>query len=410
MPTTIHQRLDCGIDFAAEAMPDRPSVSFSIRFLSGAVHESPERQGVARLVEQTVSKGTAKHDGRGLGDAFDALGIQRGSGTGRETMAFRCRCLPEFLDQAIDLHAEMFRTPTFPEDACRVAVDLAMQEITALEDEPIDLARKLLTGQAYGPLLGRDPLGTPETLEDMGRDEIEAFWTENLSSGRMQVTSAGALDPQALADKLQETFDGFGLAGCRAPEPVPLEFTPGRNHRHKDLEQDYIVACWPGVSVADPIEPVERVMVAILSGGMSGRLFTEVREKQGLVYWVGAWLVRPRGSGMIHIGASTTPERCEKTYATLFREIDRLAEDLTEDELRRAVTGITARKEREADMTQARSDDLADDLFHFGRPVSVEEKVAKVKAVTVSDIVGYLETHPRDELSVLTLGPKELAK
>ena len=111
---------------------------------------------------------------------------------------------------------------------------------------------------------------------------------------------------------------------------------------------------------------------------------------------------------MIHVGASTTPDRCDKTYTTLLREIDRLAEDLTEDELRRAVTGITARREREADITHARADDIGNDLLHFGRPIPVEEKLEKIRAVTVEDIRRYLETHPRDALSVLTLGPKEL--
>lgn len=410
MSTTVHRRLDCGIELAAEVMANRSSVSFAIRLLSGTAFEPDEQLGVARLVEQTISKGTAKRDGRALGDAFDALGVQRGSGTGRETIAFRCRCLPEFLDGVIDLHAEMFRTPTFPEDACQVAVDLALQELTALEDEPIDLARKLLTEQAYGHRLGRDPLGTAETLQRIGRAEIEGYWAEHLSARRMQFAAAGPFDPDALADKLEAAFEGFGRKDGRADEAIPLEFTPGGAHRHKDLEQDYIVACWPGVPMDDPAEPIERVMIGILSGGMSGRLFTEVREKQGLVYWVGAWVVHPRGSGMIHIGASTTPDRCEKTYTTLFREIDRLTEDLTEEELRRAVTGIAARRQREADLTQARSEDLADDLFHFGRPIPIEEKLAKVRAVTVQDVARYLEAHPRDRLSVLTLGPKQLAQ
>jgi predicted Zn-dependent peptidase len=408
MTATVHRRLDCGIDFAAEPLANRQTVSLHISFRSGTAYEPQDQLGVARLVEQTLSKGTTKHDGRGLSDAFDALGIQRASGTGRETIVFRCTCLPEFLGQAVELYAEMLATPTFPEDACRVAVDLALQELAALQDDPMDLARKLVHEQAYGPRLGRDPLGCPETLARIARAEIEAYWTGTFSAERMQVIAAGALDADRLADQLERIFEGFGRPGDPARDPIPLVFTPCSRHHPKDQEQNYIMLCWPGLARTDPQEQVERVMVNILSGGMSGRLFTEVREKQGLVYWVGAWLERPRGSGMIHIGASTTPERCDRTYATLLREVDRLAEDVTEDELHRAIIGITARKERESDLTHVQVSELADDLFYFGRPIPVEEKLAKVRSVTISDIRCYLESHPRERLSVLTLGPRQL--
>ncbi|MBN1344207.1 MAG: insulinase family protein [Phycisphaerae bacterium] len=405
----VRRRLDCGIEFVAQEMPDRPTVSCLVRFRSGAAYEPEEHLGVARIVEQTLSKGTSKHDGRGLSDALDALGAQRGSGTGRETITFRWTCLPEFMGDVIDLHAEMIRTPTFPEDACQVAVDLALQELSALEDEPMDLARKLLSERAYGRRLGRDPLGTPESLGRIGRAQIQTYWAEALSAGRMQVAAAGAIDAERLADRFEEAFADFGAGATDGGEPIPLEFSSSSSHHHKDQEQDYMIMCWPGVPMDHELEPVERVMVRILAGGMSGRLFTEVREKQGLVYWVAAWRVHPRGAGMIHVGASTTPDRCDKTYATLLREIDRLAEDVTEEELRRAVRGITARKEREADLSQARADELSDDLFHFGRPIPVDEKLARIRSVTVRDIGAYLAAHPRDRLSVLTLGPRQLA-
>ncbi len=408
MSTTVHRQLDGGIDFAAEVMPDRPTVSFNLRFRSGTAYEPEDRLGVARLVEQTASKGTARHDGRGLADAFDAMGIQRGSSTRGETITFRCRCLPEFVDGAIDLYAEMLRTPTFPLDACRVATDLAIQDLAALEDEPMDLAHKLINDQAYGPRLGRTALGTVETLGRIRREDVEAYWAETFTARRMQVAAAGALDADRFAEKVASAFAGFGEATTEARDRIPLEFEPTNRHHAKDLEQDYMMVCWPGVPMDHPDEPVQRVMVGILSNGMSGRLFTEVREKQGLVYWVGAWVGHPRGSGMIHIGASTQPDRCDRTYATLLREIDRLTEDLTNDELRRVVTAITSQKEREADITRARADNLANDLFYFDRPIPVAEKLAKVRAVTIEDIRRYLNAHPRNRLSVLALGPRAL--
>ena len=139
---------------------------------------------------------------------------------------------------------------------------------------------------------------------------------------------------------------------------------------------------------------------------MSGRLFTEVREKLGLVYWVGAWHEHPRGAGMIHLGASTSPDRCEQTLAVLMREVNRLADDLHSDELERAIVGIVARTRTRGEITMARVAELADDLFYYGRPVPTDQKLDQVSQVGVKQVADYLERHRRDRLSIVTLGPQ----
>jgi predicted Zn-dependent peptidase len=142
---------------------------------------------------------------------------------------------------------------------------------------------------------------------------------------------------------------------------------------------------------------------------MSARLFTEVREKQGLVYWVGAWNDNPRGAGMIFLGASTTPQRCDKTYETLIRELKRVGEDVTEEEIQRALAGIEVRADIRADVTRSQCAEQADDLIHYGRPVPWEEKLAKLQAVTVDDVKQYAAKYlTEDKLSVVTLGPRGL--
>jgi predicted Zn-dependent peptidase len=400
----VHRRLDCGIEFAAEVLPGRHLAATEIRVLSGMSAEPADRLGLAFQVEQTISKGTAKRTGPELSDAFDAIGALHGSWVGRETIGFKCTCLPDFLDQAIDLTAEMIRTPTFPEESCRVAIELANQELTALEDDPGELSRKLTLPHAYGPLLGRHAYGERETLRRITRDDVIAFWRSHFAARRMQVVVGGAIDAARVADKLEHAFAGFGERGDASPPPG-IAFSAGRWHYHKELEQQHIAICWPGVPMAHRDHPIERVLLSVLGDGMSSRLFTEVREKQGLVYWVGAWHEHPRSGGMIHLGASSTPARCEQTYRTLLREVDRLAEDLTESELARAKTLIIARSETHGDITRARVSELGSDLFQFGRPVPIEEKNAAITRVTIDDIRRYLGDHPRDRLCVVTLGP-----
>jgi predicted Zn-dependent peptidase len=111
---------------------------------------------------------------------------------------------------------------------------------------------------------------------------------------------------------------------------------------------------------------------------------------------------------MIHLGASTTPQRVGQTYATLLRETNRVAQDLTDDEVQRAINGLVAQAQTRGDVSRARANRIADDLFYYGRPIPIEEKLARIQAVTVKDIKHYLEAHPRDRLSVVTLGPREL--
>jgi len=285
-----YRRLNCGMDLAVMPMTDRPIVAIAIRVLAGFAFESPRYLGVAHVCDEAIGKGTAKRDGRALNDAFDEIGATHSSSAGRESFGFSCLCLPEFTAQAIDLLAEMIRTPSFPQDACDVAVELARQSLAALDDDPQELAKKLLHHHAYGDPLGRHPFGEQQTLERIGREQIVDHWQRFFRSPNMQCTVTGAVEPDRMADLLEAVFEDFApdpKSSSDRPAPPPLRFTPGRRHYAKDLEQEQVMLCFPGAAVTDHDFPVEQVLLGVLAGGMSGRLFTEVREKQGLVYWVG---------------------------------------------------------------------------------------------------------------------------
>lgn len=402
-----HRRLDCGAEFSALPIAGRRTVAYEIRILAGLADEPEDKLGLARILEETINKGTSRRSARDLSDAFDAIGAESSSGVGRESFVFRCSCLPEYLEQALSLHAEMLRTPTFPDEFVKVALDLGQQELTALEDEPGELARKLISPYAYGKLLGRHELGTRETLARIGRDDVVSYWRRRFSAHRMLVAVAGVVDVEASGRLVDRLFGGFGEAADDGRRPFTVEFQPGVRHHDKQLEQQHILMCWPGVEVPAPDYAVERVVLAILSKGMSSRLFTEVREKQGLVYWVGAWDDHPRGAGMIFMGASTMPARCEQTVRAMLREVDRLSEDVSEEELARAKVKLVAKTQTHGDITRARTSELSSDLFYHGRPVPLEEKNRQVEAVKIADVRRYLAAHPRDRLCVMTLGPKE---
>lgn len=393
-------------------LPGRPVVALEIRVFAGYAFEQDNFLGSAHMVEETLSKGTDRRDGRALNDAFDEIGATHGSFTGRECVGFSSICLPEFLTRNLELHAEMICTPSFPQDACEVAVELAEQSLAALEDDPAELAKKCLYAQAYGHPLGRHPLGNEETLGRIGREQIVEHWRRCFTPSRMQMIVAGDVDASAVAGQVEAAFGSLLKNGPgRRDEPVPtfaIQFQAAYRHHSKELEQEQIAICFPGAAATDADYSVEKVTIGVLAGGMSGRLFTEVREKQGLVYWVGAWDDHPRNGGMVHIGASATPQNLEKTYTTLLREISRLGDDLQQAEVDRAIAGIVTRVRTRGDVTRARAGEAAEDLFYYGRLLATEEKLARIAAVKVRDICDYLAAHPRDRLSVVTLGPRGL--
>ena len=405
----FHRDLDSGVEFASELLPSRRTVALCVRLLSGVVDEPAELSGLNTLVARTLSKGTHKFTGQQLADEFDQRGIQWGVASGRQTTLARVLCLPEFLDDAIDLLGELFCRPAFPETACQVAIDLAQQDLQQLEDEPQDLVRVRLQRLTLGPVLGRNPGGDVESLARITPANFQSHWRQAYHAGRLQVAVAGPVDPDRVATRIDETFTGLGSAERSGRDITPRSNTNGRDHLAKDCQQQYIGITLPGTPKTDTeTYPIEQVMLGVLSGGMSARLFTEVREKQGLVYWVSAWGEQPRGLGIIHLGASTTPQRCQKTFDTLHRELVRLGEDLTEEEVHRARDGLCAHYQTEDDLTRARALSLSDDLFHFGRPEGLAPKLERLRKVTFDDVLAHAKQLPADDLCVATVGPADL--
>lgn len=403
-----HRLLDCGVELAVDPLPQRHTVALCFRMLVGVADDPPDLTGIGSIVEHTLSKGTRRYDGRELADAFDRLGAQWTTVSGRQSMLVRVLCLPEYVAEVGELVAELLRYPTFPDDACRVAVELAQQDLRQMEDEPHELLRVLLQRLTLGPVLGRHVDGTLESLSHITPPRVRDHWRTMYHAGRLQVAVAGPVAPEKVARQVNACFAGFGSPEPRGRAAADFEFQPAREHRSKELEQQYIGITLPGLPRHDPHFPTEQVLLAVLAGGMSGRLFTEVREKQGLVYWVGAWHEQPRGKGILHLGASTTPERCHRTLETLLAELRRLGVDLTATETLRARDGLIAQYETEDDLTRARASGLSDDLFHFGRPIGREAKLAALRAVTLDDVRAYAGRLPLDRLCVATLGPRAL--
>jgi hypothetical protein len=406
----VHDRLPCGMEYGVLTLPQRRVVSFQLRVLAGLSAEPMDKLGLAGLVEDTIDKGTEKRTGPELSDAFDAIGAGVGSGTGRETMTFTCTVLPEHFEQAVALHAEFLRTPTFPQDVFEVSLELTRQEQDALEDHPSGLVDKYISRKAYGPVLGRHALGEPETIAGITRKDLVSYWRENFVAGRMIASVAGPIDARQASDILQKHFEGFGSSEQRGREPFPVQFTPETTHYPKELEQEQIGICWPGVDATHEAFPTQQVTLGILSGGMSGRLFTEVREQAGL------GVLGQRVAGNAARGGHDLSGRLDDA-ATLRRNLRNTATRGGTACGRYRTGGTGTGHDRHcgsAGNGAATRRDLAalswaTISFSSVAPYRRRRRSPGIKAVTIGGIRDYLDAYPRDRLCVVTLGPRPLS-
>ena len=263
--SVIQHRLDCGVELLAESMRGYHTATLILRVRGGMSSEPPDRLGLAYVVEQTLDKGTRRHSNREIADAFDAIGAYQSVHTGRQTWALVASGLPEHLPRAIELLGDMAANCIFPEQAVSTAVSLSSQELVALEDSPRGLLRRQMALQAYGDELGRHQLGSPETLKRIDADAARQLWHSVMRPDGLVVAVAGAFDFDATRDALEAAFGAIPAGPSTAVDPSH-SFHACTSHIAKPLDQTQIGISFPGVPYAHPDHPVERVMMAVLSG------------------------------------------------------------------------------------------------------------------------------------------------
>ena len=402
VPATVDVTLPNGLRFAGERIEQSQGVAIALRVPGGSKDDPSGKYGLANLTKETLFKGTRRHNARALSDAFDFYGIRYSANCGTESTTIQLRFLPEHMDMAMDLLAEVLREPSFPKKECETGKLQALQEIKHLEDEPLSKVFVILKELYFGEAWGHFDVGREATIPRLSREDILNFWKTRYIPAGTLVAAAGQFDPDKLIERLENLFANSGPAW-----PVQNPPPPGidqRKHIDKDSQQTQIALAFPGVPHSDPGYYSERVAVGVLSGGMSGRLFTEVREKRALVYSVGAQAVSLRGAGAVYAYAGTTAPRAQETLTVLKAELARLGRDLTQEEVDRARVGYKAHLLMDQESTGARARELLDDLSFENRVIPVAEVIEKINAVTVESVKTYWAAHPVDPCTLVTLG------
>ena len=361
---------------------------------------------VAAVLSDMIFRGAGDLDARAHSEALDRLGVHRDSSVGQQHLSLSATMLGPNLDDALPLLLDVVRAPRLADESFDPARQLAVQAIDGLEDEPQQKLLIELKRRHLGSPLGRSTYGQREHLTALTAEQVRAFWRETFGPSGAILAFAGHVEFERIRDRVGELLGE--MTGGEAPGDLKPTAEPGKHHVKADSAQQHIGVAYDTVGQADPENMTQRVAVAVLSGGMSGRLFTEVREKRGLCYAVMASYSGFRRHGHVLAYAGTTTERAGETLDVLAAELKRIGEGAEEDEYQRAVVGLKARLVMQGESTGSRASALARDQWLLGRTRTLDEVAAEVDAVTLDQLNVFLDAHRPDNFTIVNIGPEAL--
>lgn len=405
--------LACGMPLITETIPGVASVGVSWLIPAGTSTEPEGRRGLGALWSELLLRGAGSLDSRSQADAMDRLGIGRSTDLGGYHLRIAASLVGDNLLDALRLLADMVRRPRMDGESLEPARDLALQALESLKDDPH--SRAVIAARARhmpGPY-NRDSHGTAEGLAAITRDEIVGGWASRARPGGSILAIAGAIDaaggPDAIARRLDELLAGWTGSAVEAPKGPPQ--ARGYAHDADKTNQVQVVVVHDAPPEPHPDAILEKVVVSVLSGGMSARLFSEVREKRGLCYSVSASYSSGRDFGAVLSYVGTTPERAQESLDVLASELHRIHTPdgrVELDEFRRAVVGMKSRLVFSGESTSARAGALAADQHRIGRPRTLAELAGAVDAVTLDAVNAYLARRSPGRATVQTVGPAAL--
>jgi len=369
-----------GLRVVTDPMPGLESAAVGVWVDAGGRHETPEVNGVAHMLEHMAFKGTERRSARAIAEEIEAVGGHLNAYTSREQTAYYARVLKADVPLAVDLIADILQRSTFEEEELARERHVIEQEIGQTDDTPDDVVFDQLQAVAFPEQpLGRSILGTVERVRGMQRENLRGFMQQHYHASRMVLVASGAVEHERVMQLAGEAFGGLPEGGGVAAEAA--RYAGGPHLEERDLEQLHVCLALPGVPYHDPDFYAAQVMATTLGGGMSSRLFQEIREKRGLCYSVFAYASSYVDGGLVTVYAGTGPEQGRELVEVTVEEMLRLAEDAAEDEVARSRAQIKAGLLMSLESPSARSEQLARQMLIFGRPVTAPEIVAQVDAI-----------------------------
>jgi predicted Zn-dependent peptidase len=375
-------RLPTGLIVVTDAMSHLETASLGVWVDVGSRDERPDEHGISHLLEHMAFKGTSRRTARQIAEEIEAVGGDLNAATSIETTAYYARVLRADVSLALDVLSDILADPSFDQAELKREQNVIVQEIGAAEDTPDDLIWDRLQEMAYTDQpIGRSILGTPTTVRAFDRTNLAHYLSRNYRAPSMVIAAAGAVDHQAVVADVEGKFASF--AGPQAPAPEPAHFVGGTRIENRALEQVHIALAMQGLPQRDPTLYSLQVFTNVLGGGMSSRLFQEVREQRGLCYSIYSFHAPYSDTGMFGLYAGTDASDVAELMRVVVGEINAAAETINEAEVARAKAQMKAGLLMALESSGARAEQLARQMMAWGRPIPLDELVARIEAVTV---------------------------
>jgi predicted Zn-dependent peptidase len=375
-------RLPSGLTVVTDDMPHLESASLGVWVGSGSRDERADEHGISHLLEHMAFKGTTRRTARQIAEEVEAVGGDLNAATSVETTAYYARVLKADMPLAIDVLSDILSDPSFDPEELRREQNVIVQEIGAAEDMPDDLVWDRLQQTAFPDQpVGRPILGTRETVRSFDRRRLASYLARNYRAPDMVVAAAGAVDHRAVVEEVERRFGKFN--GPVAPTPELAKYVGGSSIEIRDLEQVHIAFAMEGVpQTHDQLFDLE-VFANIVGGGVSSRLFQEVREIRGLCYAISAFHSPYVDTGLFGIAAGTDASDVQELLRVVAGELGDATETINEAEVARAKAQLKAGLLMALESSSTRAWQIARHVLVWGRPLPMSELVAKIEAVTV---------------------------
>ena len=378
-------RLRNGITVITHAMPHLETVALGIWVKAGARDERAEENGIAHFLEHMAFKGTRRRSAQAIAEEIESAGGEINAATGMETTTYYARVLKHDWKLALDILADIFTESVLDQDELERERDVILQEIAAAHDQPDDLVFDLAQASCFGQhALGRSILGTSSRIGSVRREEILAWRDRNYWGSRIVVSAAGHVDHAAFAAEAERLLGGIPVG--EQPQRERPVFSPAARTEAKPLDQAHVVLSFRAPGYRDPDIYVLQILSNILGGGMSSRLFQEVREKRGLCYSVFSFASAYEDAGQIGVYAATSPEHGVELMDTTSSVMLSITDAVTEAEVARAKAQLKASLVMNLESAAARADQIARQFLAYGEVPAIGTLIAKIDAVSKDQV------------------------
>ena len=397
-------RLPNGLTVVSEHMPRVETVSFGAYVAAGTRHESAAENGVSHFLEHMAFKGTEKRDALAIAREIEDVGGHLNAYTSRENTAYYCKVLKEDVGLAADIIGDILTHSTFIPEELERERGVILQEIGQANDTPDDIIFDHFQTTAFPDQpMGRPTLGTEDVIKGMKREALTSYMRHHYGPERMVVAAAGALEHETLLELVKTHF--ADLPQVAPPPPEASRYVGGEFREEDDLEQVHIVLGFPSAGYKETLYYPSLLLSTLLGGGMSSRLFQEIREKRGLVYSIYSFAHPFQDGGLFAVYAGTGEKEAGELVPVTVEELRKVQTDVTRDELERAKAQFRASLLMSLESTGSRTEQLARQIQVHGRIIPVEETKARIAAVTIEDVQEAARAAFRSPPTLAALGP-----